>query len=230
MRVSFLMPGYTWGPSGGYRVVYEYANQLVARGHQVSVVHPRWLSSARASKPTVRQRARSARLLIRELLHTPSINWHVIDDRVRLLYVPSLHNRHIPDADVIFATAWNTARPVMDCPEIKGQKCYLIQHYETWMGPKELVDDSWRMPLQKVVIAKWLLELGTARGGRSFTLIPNGIDHQHYHVTQPIDRRPPQVVMMCSHVAFKGSRDGIAALQIAKQQFPNLKVVLVGNS
>jgi len=28
----FCCPGYTWVPSGGFRVVYEYANQLVSRG------------------------------------------------------------------------------------------------------------------------------------------------------------------------------------------------------
>jgi glycosyltransferase involved in cell wall biosynthesis len=36
--------------------------------------------------------------------------------------------------------------------------------------------------------------------------------------------------MMCSPVAFKGSKDGIAALEIAKNKFPDLRVVLFGNS
>jgi glycosyltransferase involved in cell wall biosynthesis len=36
--------------------------------------------------------------------------------------------------------------------------------------------------------------------------------------------------MMCSPVPFKGSKDGIAALEIAKKQFPDLRVVLFGNS
>jgi len=35
--------------------------------------------------------------------------------------------------------------------------------------------------------------------------------------------------MMCSHVAFKGSKDGIAALQLARKEFPDLLVVLFGN-
>jgi len=32
MRITFLMPGLHVGPSGGYKVVYEYANQLVGEG------------------------------------------------------------------------------------------------------------------------------------------------------------------------------------------------------
>jgi glycosyltransferase involved in cell wall biosynthesis len=230
MRITFLMPGYMWGPSGGYRVVYEYANQLVARGHQVAVVHPRHLHFTPLAQPTLRQRLRKIRLTLLELVSRPTINWHAIDKRVRLLYVPSATERYIPDGDALFATAWNTARPVSECSPAKGEKCYLIQHYETWMGPQALVDETWRMPLRKIVIAQWLLDLGKTLGAHSMTYIPNGIDHKRYRLTQSIEGRPRQVVMMCSHVGFKRSRDGIAALQVAKSQFPDLRVVLFGNS
>jgi glycosyltransferase involved in cell wall biosynthesis len=230
MRITFLMPGYMWGPSGGYRVVYEYANQLVARGHQVAVVHPRHLRFTPLAQPTLRQRLRKARLTLLESVSRPRINWHPIDKRVRLLYVPGLNERHIPDSDVLFATAWNTAGSVSECSSAKGQKCYLIQHYETWMGPQALVDETWRMPLRKIVIAQWLLDLGKTLGAHSLTYIPNGIDHRRYRVTQSIEGRQRQVVMMCSPVEFKASRDGIAALQIAKKEFPDLRVVLFGNS
>jgi glycosyltransferase involved in cell wall biosynthesis len=230
MKITFLMPGYMWGPSGGYRVVYEYANQLVSRGHEVAVVHPRHLDFTPVAKPTLRQWFRKCRLNLVELVSRPTIDWHPMDNRVRLLYVPSLHDRHIPDGDVLFATAWNTARCVLECPSAKGQKCYLIQHYETWMGPQALVDETWRMPLRKIVIARWLLELGRSLGSHSLTYIPNGIDHKQYQITKSIEGRPRQVGMMCSHVEFKRSQDGIAALQIAKNEFPDLRVVLFGNS
>ncbi len=230
MRITFLMPGYMWGPSGGYRVVYEYANQLVARGHQVAVVHPRHLRFTPLAQPTLRQRLRKARLTLLESVSRPRINWHPIDKRVRLLYVPNATERYIPDSDVLFATAWNTAGSVSECSSAKGQKCYLIQHYETWMGPQVLVDETWRMPLRKIVIAQWLLDLGKTLGAHSLTYIPNGIDHRRYRVTQSIEGRQRQVVMMCSPVEFKASRDGIAALQIAKKEFPDLRVVLFGNS
>ena len=224
------MPGYMWGPSGGYRVVYEYANQLVARGHQISVVHPRRLASPQVSRPTLRQHARKLRLTLRELISSPTIYWHSMDPRVQLLYVPSLQNRYIPDGEVVFATAWNTAKPVMRCSKVKGEKAYLIQSYETWMGPKELVDETWRMPLRKVVISKWLLNLGKTLGARTSVYIPNGLDHDHYRVLQPIAQRPRQVVMVLSHVPLKGSKEGIAALELVKKQFPDLRAVLFGNS
>src|SRR5260370_14667426 len=113
MRITFLMPGYIWGPSGGFKVVYEYANRLVSRGHQVSVVHPRRLTFRGPIELTLRQRVRRTRLDLLELMLTPTIDWHPIDKRVNLLFVPSSHERHIPDGDVLFATPWNPVHPVM---------------------------------------------------------------------------------------------------------------------
>jgi glycosyltransferase involved in cell wall biosynthesis len=230
MKINFLLPGYRWEPSGGFKVVYEYANRLVARGHQVSVIHPRRLKLPTEEKVTIRSVARITRWRLRELLSKPVIRWHRIDPRVRLLYVPNCHPRHIPDANVLFATAWHTVRPVMQCPSGKGIKCYLIQHYETFLGPQNLVDDTWRAPLRKVVVSKWLAEIGAGLGANDISHIPIGIDHQLYRVTHPIPQRLRQVAMMFSHVSFKRSADGIRALEIAKQQFPDLRVVLFGAS
>ena len=37
MKVVFLLPGSGHRPVGGFKVVYEYANHLAARGHQVEI-------------------------------------------------------------------------------------------------------------------------------------------------------------------------------------------------
>jgi L-malate glycosyltransferase len=230
MRITFLMPGYVRGPSGGFRVVYEYANRLVSRGHDVSLVHPRHLLFCPPSPLTLRDRLRKAKYALTELVSTPAIRWQPIDRRVRMRFVANSKHTHIPDGDLLFATAWSTMRSVMECPPTKGEKCYFIQAYETWMGPKDRVDATWRAPLRKVVISKWLLDIGKALGSGSLTYIPNGIDHSRYRLVQPIERRPRQVVMMYSPVALKAARDGVAALEIAKKEFPDLRVVLFGNS
>jgi glycosyltransferase involved in cell wall biosynthesis len=232
MLINFLMPCYKWTPSGGFRVVYEYANRLVSRGHHVTVVHPRRLKfpPPRSESLTVRAWIRQTRLWMRELVSKPAIDWHPIDERVNLAFVPSSDAGNIPDGDVLFATGWHTVRSVLECPAEKGAKCYLIQGYETWLGPKELVDDTWRAPLRKVVIARWLLELGRTLGCCDLTYIPNAIDHRRYRITRPIEQRLQQVAMVFSFVPLKGARDGIEALEIAKRKFPGLRVSLFGNS
>jgi glycosyltransferase involved in cell wall biosynthesis len=224
------MPGYNWFPSGGYRVVYEYANRLTSRGHSVSVVHPRRLRFQPPERLSIRQRARRTKYNLIELLSTPVIDWQVIDHRVKLLFVPTSGERDLPDADVLFATGWQTVSSVLQSPQSKGEKFYLIQGHETWLGPKDLVNQTWLAPINKVVVSRWLLELGDTIGASNLTYIPIAVDHRLYRVLRPIPTRPRQVVMALSWVGIKGSKDGVTALQIAKQKFPDLRVVLFGNS
>jgi glycosyltransferase involved in cell wall biosynthesis len=228
MKINFLLPCYRWSPSGGFKVVYEYANQLVARGHEVTVIHPRLLKFPPPEKMTPRKHVRKARVWLREVLSPPVIYWHPMDPRVRVLYVPNSGKRYIPDGDVLFATAWHTVQSVLNCPSEKGEKCYLIQHYETFQGPQNLVDATWRAPLFKVVVSRWLAELGQALGAHNVSYIPNGLDQQRLRVITPIANRPPRVAFMISSVGFKRSIDGVKALEMAKQRFPNLSVEAYG--
>jgi glycosyltransferase involved in cell wall biosynthesis len=177
----------------------------------------------------VRGHIRKFNLWLKGLFSVPVVSWHPIDPRVQLLFVPTLSDRYIPDADAIFATAWQTVAPVIACAESKGEKCYFIQHYETWMGAKEKVDETWRSSLHKVVVSKWLRELGHSLGVTDLTHIPNAIDGDKYRVIQPIEGRARRVAMMCSPVPFKRALDGIAALETAKKVFPDLTVRLFGN-
>ena len=226
MRITFVLPNFPEVPIGGYRVVYEYANRLASRGHRVSVVHPRRLALSSPKNPYRRVRRRARGILDR--LFPPGVDWQPIDRRVSMLYVPDLRPRHVPDGDAVFATAWQTADHVLGFPCSKGVKFYLIQHYETWAGSKEQVDATWRAPLHKVVIAKWLLELGRELNCEDMQYIPNGIDHARYRLVSPIANRPKQVAMMYSVQEWKGSRDGLRALAIVKDGCPDLRAVLFG--
>ena len=226
MKISFLVPEYIWGPSGGIRVVYEYANRLARRGHEVTVVQPRYQKFLPPSTSVTPYRwLRKALTRGYSILRHPSIDWQPIDKNVQTIFVPDSGSRYIPDGDAIFATGWHTVRSVLECPESKGKKCYLIQGYETWQGPKEFVDATWRAPLHKVVIAKWLLEVGKDLGCEDLAYIPNAIDHDRYRLDYPVEDRARQVAMLFSTSSIKGSAEGIAALEIAKKKYPDLKAL-----
>jgi glycosyltransferase involved in cell wall biosynthesis len=231
MRITFLLPTFAPRPSGGFRVVYEYANRLVERGHEVTVVHPRRLPYEhqwpyRGLVPWLR--AKGGR--VRRALFTPKLTWFPIDPRVRLLFTPDAAEHRIPDADAIFATWWVTAEVVAGYGAGKGRKCYLIQGHEVWGGPPERVEATWRAPLEKVVIARWLFEKGVELGvaPEAMTHIPNGIDHANFRRIQPIEDRPRRVVMMSSTSPAKGLGIGIRALELARERVPGLEAVFFG--
>jgi glycosyltransferase involved in cell wall biosynthesis len=232
MRITFLMPGYNSAPSGGFRVVYEYANRLVSRGHRVAVVQPRRLKYAPASEPLTAKNwiRESIKNGLKRLTSSPTVNWQPVDPRVEVLLVPDSGSRYLPDADVIFATSWHTVRSVLECSETKGEKSYFIQGYESYHAAKNLVDDTWRAPLHKVVIAKWLVGLGQELGCGELTYIPNAINHELFRITQPIEGRSRQVSMLFSTTQIKGAADGIEALKIVREKYPDVKVVFFGVS
>jgi hypothetical protein len=75
MKLTFLMPCYPWIPMGGFRVVYEYANQLALAGHEVTVVHPQTVKFGPQEKVSIFEKFKNftkARLINNA---TPVINW-----------------------------------------------------------------------------------------------------------------------------------------------------------
>jgi len=229
MRITFLLPSYGWKPAGGLRVAYEYANGLVARGHEVAMVHPR--RGADAPLPptgSLSRRLQWEAARFRDRAFRPSVNWQHIDGRVRMLYVLDLDASRVPDADVVVATAFQTAEYAIGYPASKGAKFYLIQHYETWAGPKDRVDATWRAPLHKVVISRWLLEIGRELGCERIECIPNGLDHKKYGLLTPISTRPERVATLLHADNWKGSADALEALGLARKHHPELQVALFG--
>jgi glycosyltransferase involved in cell wall biosynthesis len=228
LRITFLLPGPGHLPSGGAKVVYEYANQLSRRGHRVTLVHPA-LVAAEASN---RQKLKGALSFLHRGITRdyPPRRWFRLEPEVRTSWVPTLSSRHIPDADAVLATAWATAEWIDDYPPSKGEKFYLIQSWETWDGPEERVRATWTRPLKRIVIARWLQDIAHELGVEC-THIPNGIDFEQFGLDRPIEGRDPRRVMMMYHIhPVKGSVDGLNALTLVKREEPALRVTMFGAS
>src|SRR5215211_1336871 len=117
MRITFVLPGPSHGPVGGYKVVYEYANRLSRRGHAVTVAHP--LRRRRPDRPVarLRMRWRQVRTVLDRHRHA---RWHPIDESVRMLVMIDHRPARLPDADAVIATAWQTAQAVAEAAPSKG--------------------------------------------------------------------------------------------------------------
>ncbi len=224
MRITFVLPMYLDRPAGGFKVVYEYANRLQARGHRVTAVHPRNPDP----QPGVEQKVKSFlwhyKIKWRDRVVAP---WFAGDHGMSL--VSDLREQCIPDGDAIFATGYQTAFRVARYGPSKGRKFYLIQHHETWLGPEDEVNRTWALPLHKVVIARWLARLAREFGADGdVTYIPNGIDFSRFTLVTPIASRPRRVAMLAHSFAWKGMADGLAALEMVRAQAPDLEAAMFG--
>lgn len=227
MKMVFVLPTSARFPVGGYKVVYEYANRLVERGHHITVVHPALLSKDATNWERSRKFLSYFRYLNGD--YKPS-NWFQVKPQVEMLWVPSLKACHIPGADVVVATAWETAEWVADYPASKGEKYYLIQHKEDWSGPEQRVMATWKLPLRKIVIARWLSDLARDLGEEA-AYIPNGLDFTAFAMDVPAeDREKNNIVMLYHELEWKGVRDGMRAIALAREAIPDLELTLFGVS
>jgi len=195
LRINFVLPSYVAEPIGGYRIVYQYANWLAARGHTVRVLFPRFCTDAAPPRFLRGMAGKLAWAAALRLRHRPLVDWQPLHPAVELRLVRDVSDRSVAAADAVFATAWDTAGPVARLAPSKGAKFYLIQHHETWSAPEAEVNATWRLPLTKIVIAEWLMDLGRCLGATDMVRIPNAIDHDRFRIVAPA-----------------GGRDGICAL------------------
>ena len=230
MRVTFLLPGGGTLPAGGFKVVYEYANALAQLGHQVTVVHPAYMPDEHVNSGPAIKHGLFGYVAKAALRHWRPDRWFAVDPLVRMLWIPSLRSEFVPDADVVVATWWLTAEILANWPATKGEKFYLLQHLETWGGPEERVLATWRLPLKKIVIARWLEDIAK-RLGEPCCYIPNGLNFAEFDIDiSPVTRCSFSLAMLYHQQAWKGSSDGIAALQLAKSRLPQLQAEFFGTS
>jgi len=216
LRITFLAP--CKDLSGGIKVIAAYGNLMHERGHAVTVIYPN------RSQPVMRTLRKSLkRILARERDH--------LDDFSGVLIATDSINEHtIPDADVIIATAWETAEWVQDLPESKGKKVYFIQGHEVWNAPKDRVYETLRYPYKKITISTWLRDLvAEISGDPNIELIPNASDHTLESFDTNGSTRPFDVGMTYSSIPNKGATIGLEALNRIKKRFPSARFILFGS-
>ena len=235
MRVTFVHPMHARLPGGGGKVVHEYANYLAQHGHAVNLIFP-CPSNVDPELKSLRFRAWElgdwwkARTdsAVRRLMGKSALRWMSIDPRVNLFFVAGLDPQFIPDADAVFATYWRTAEFVSGYPTSKGEKFYLLQHYETWAGPRERVDRTWLAPFHKVVISRWLYEVGKSLGATQMRYITNAIDHAQFRILRPPNSRELAILSMYHKMPWKGAEDVIAVFGQLHERYPDLRMSMFG--
>ena len=229
MRITFVLPHADL--SGGVRVIAIYAQGLIRRGHQVSVV------STPRSQPPFRRKVKSflkGKGWIKKLPDGPShldgldIDWRVIEK------VRPITDADVPDADVVIAGWWETVEWVMGLRRKKGAKVHLIQGDERIYFPPgseywKRAENTWRMPTHKIAISRWLHDLvKSVNGNRQCALVPNTVDTGQFHSERRGPQTAPTVGMAYSPAWFKGTDVALKAFRLAAQKIPGLRLESFG--
>jgi glycosyltransferase involved in cell wall biosynthesis len=182
---------------GGVAAVYEYADALARRGHEVHFAHLQVLADSIAS--------------------VEEITWHRFHPAVIHHLVSGIDDPALPDGDIALRS---------DLPARVGLPVEVIQGYKLLSAAFDRA--AFRAPCPKICVAGWLTDVGVAWGAdpAQFWTIPPGIDHQAFSLQAPLDGRPVDVAMLYSPHPVKGTADGLAALELVRRRYPDLRVGL----
>jgi glycosyltransferase involved in cell wall biosynthesis len=226
--ITFVLSSWGRYPIGGLRIIYEYATRLSKKNWHVNIIHPARLFP---------EKEHAHLTWIRNFLgfykngllgtYLPK-KWFRIDPRVNMLWVRDLREEHIPKADFIIACPVNSADFVHSYLPDKGKKYYFIQHFEDWVFPAKKVEETWKLPLKKIVISRWLQKKAEAFGEPSI-YIPNGLDFESFNQTIPFKKRNLKSVLFMSHfLTIKGTDIAIQALLNLKKRHFDMEIHCFG--
>ena len=227
MKITFLLP--TVSLAGGIRVAAIYAAALVHNGHQVVLVSP-------PTREIPLRRKIKSLLLGKGWPKTPRVPpSHLdglgLDHRTLNTWRPTVDS-DVPDADVVIATWWETAEWAALLSPEKGAKVYFIQHFEVFPHlPRERVLATYRLPMQKIVIANWLKDLmNDTFADPNVALVPNSVDREQFYAPARGKQARPTIGFLYSDSSIKGVDWTLQVIQRLTAKIPQLRVIAFGSS
>lgn len=224
LRITFVLP--VADLTGGVRVVGLHAEHLAARGHHVTVVSGSVACGLHRRLSNVKHGLGFGRFVAPPASHI---------DAKKVQHVVLPHDRpvteaDVPDGDVVVATWWGTAAPVLALGSAKGAKMYLIQHDERELcGAGAAVSDTWHLPLHKVVIARWLEPVLRDAGVTDpIDVVPNTVSPELFFAPPRGKQPQPTAGFVYVDHPSKGCDIAIEAVRQARETRPDLRVRTFG--
>lgn len=209
MKISFLVPHLYIG--GGVKAIIYYANGLSRRGHKVTLICPEKDFILRGKMNLIGAKPK----------------WINVESNVK--FVGSFDKRHIPHGDIVVGTAWHTANYLKDYPSSKGKKFFLAQHYESlFHGSPEEVDKIYRYPMKFITISTWIKGVLKEKFNVDSEVIVTPVDFELFHPTRDGYNKDKRVLILHHDFDWKGFNDGLTAFEMARREFPKIKLVMFG--
>lgn len=224
MKIVFLNP-YV-GMNGGVKVVAIYALALQRRGHEVLVVSLPPPALGWKTRLRLWLQGKPAPQRLKSHLDHPQLNHKVLDAN------RPIRDSDLPDGDAVVATWWETAEWLAAMSPAKGRKYYLVQGHEVFPGlPLERVRATYRSPMKKIVVSRWLQSiLAQEYGQHDVALVNNSVDHAQFFAPPRGKQAVPTVGFLFSHPgpSLKGCDVVLQAVRQLRQRHPDLRVVSFG--
>lgn len=227
MKIAILLSKPVSRPIGGYKQIFEYANYLSNINNvNVTIYYSGFISLVKEQKSFIFVIWGVLRFIYFKIFGI-HIKWFNFNTTIKHKYVFDHSNKYIEESNIYIATALQTSFELAKMQ--KQNSFYFIQGFENWGNvTDEMVYESYKLPLKKIVISKGLLNKINALGEKAI-LVPNGFNCNKFYVSKEIRKRDPYCISTMYHIdSLKGFDVVQKALDILKRKYPKLKVLCFG--
>lgn len=224
MKIAFVVPEIS--KTGGMRIIFEYANRLVKRGYNISLVSPVVPFNSfmgEFSPYFLKYRLKYAVRFLTGRIENPQ---EFFDVNFKIKYIPFPSKIFVPDADVYIATSWTSSYLVNSIKN--GKKFYLVQDYEVWTSNKNFVDKSYKLNLQKIVVSTYLQNLLKEKFEENSEVVLNGIDFKIFNNPDKKFFKVNSVLFMDHLLENKNVKDALFIINKLHRDYPGIKIKCFG--
>ena len=224
-NICFVISGISRVPIGGFKIIYEYANRFVLKGHKVTILYTGRLFFARNERFYLLKRfLKFFPVKIFRIYKTKWFPLHNVSEK--FCWLPKKITLKMYDS--LIATNVDSAYFLKEIISPEQDALYFIQDFENWGIPESKVFNSYNFGFKNIAIAPWLLEKIHAAGAQG-TVVYNGFDFDYFSLKVPIEERfPYEVAFLWHERPTKRCEDAIAALKLVKEKIPELHVTAFG--
>ena len=148
-------------------------------------------------------------------------------DGVRTFSAHALRSGELPRADALVIPADDPAgEHLLSLPPHTGRPILLLQGYGAPGNPNTIA--NLRRADRVIAVSSWLIDEAARFDCRALLVRP-GFDRSVFRPGRPTGERSPGILMMSSHIDWKGTWDGLAAAALARREVPELEVELFGH-
>lgn len=228
MKINFILPRTNNKPMGGYKIVYQYAKRLADDGNDVHIYY--LMQNKRMELSTILKKVQG---LTFERGKYRNVNWFNLEG-VKLHFDQTIDSVERISQGKIIATHWSTAKVVSESKCNDSDKFYFIQDYEIFdpMVTKDILDNTWKLPLKKIVVSKWLIQKGTEIGIslNDMLYLPNFVDTKEFKIEKTLNTERKYISFLWHSNPRKQAKLGIAVAKELIKKYPNLDAIMFGSN
>jgi L-malate glycosyltransferase len=221
MKITFILSQYN-RISGGNRIIFEYANRLQKMGHEINLYV--------VAKPARWYRIDHwPRIIKKEITQVSpeSIDW--MENKIPINVLSFNDINLIPDSDILFATAWQTADFANRLSDHKGKKYYFIQHHESlWTREKIKAQKTYYMPLKQLVVSTWLKDIMWEQYQQEAEVFINPLNKDLFYCEGSGLPNSSRVCLLHHDYEWKGYKDAMEAIKILRSRNIKIEPVVFG--